>query len=201
MTRTKMALLVALTTTGSVLWACGGDDGGTVPTGNPDAGDAAPKLDTGTDSASPLTDAGDAASDATTDVAPDAGGTTLDGGSCGGPSFSVTGLDPQFGWTGGKTALSITGAGFIATPSVYLRSSTGVITQLVHTAFVSSSSIVAEIDPSLGLAEGTYDVGVVNPDTCAELVTGKLKLVATPAPGDVNVAPAAGTTQADTPVT
>jgi hypothetical protein len=201
MTRSKMALLVALTATGAGLVACGGDDNGSVDLGTPDASDATSPVDSG---------AGADASDAGSDVADGAlpldaanadGGKTLDGGSCGGPTFTVTSIDPQFGWTGGKTALSINGVGFIATPAVYLRSSTGAITELVHTAFVSSSSIVAEVDASLNLAAGSYDVGVVNPDTCAEFLAGVFKLVATPAPSDVSVAPAAGTTQVNTPVT
>src|SRR5689334_1169833 len=119
MTRSKMAFLLALTTTGAALGACGGDDNANVDLGAPDAGDAtAPKpVDSGKDTSLPGTDASEAGSDAAdSSSASDAGdasdasnadsGKTLDGGSCNGPNFTVSGVDPQFGWTGGKTALS-----------------------------------------------------------------------------------------------
>jgi len=189
--------------------ACGGDDSGTAPA---DAGGDAPDStaedsgsldDTGAVDSSSDTSAdvapGDAAGDAL-DAGPDApdGAQTLDGAACDGGAIAVTGVSPIFGWTGGSTPITIAGSGFVATPKVYLRSSTQTLVPIVHAAFVSSKSITAIVPP---LPVATYDVGVANPDGCAAYFPGAFHVVQNPPPVIVGVSPAAGTTQANASVT
>ena len=129
-------------------------------------------------------------------------GRLLDGGFCDGAPVDVTSVTPPFGWTGGKTAVTITGAGFVSTPTVFLRSDLDgsvALLELSHAAFVSDTSITA-IVPS-GLAVGSYDVVVVDPDGCAGELLGKFKITLNPPPQVTNVSPATGTTQTDVPVT
>lgn len=138
------------------------------------------------------------------------GGTTLDGGACGGNAVTVTSVVPQFAWALGKTALTITGTGFVATPKVYLRVTGGVdagasdasidagsaggFVQVQHVAFVSSTSLTVVV-PANFVGVGTYELAVVNPNSCAGVVAAGLRVVANPPPRIDSVSPSAGTTQ------
>lgn len=199
MRRNRLAFLGGAATVAVLgIVACGGDDNVTP------AGDAG----TGTDGSlqdAPAQDSSiqDSGVDTSTTDASDGGrGRLLDGGFCDGAPVTVTSVTPPFGWTGGKTAVTISGAGFVSTPTVFLQSDLdGSVTllELSHAAFVSDTSITAII-PS-GLAVGTYDVVVVDPDGCAGSLAGKFKITANPPPDVTNVSPATGTTQTDVPVT
>ena len=215
--RRRLTLSFLAVSSGAALYlvGCGGDDSSTSPPVGSDGGDAtavdaAPDgssdtgIDTGSDAGSDATDgslatdathAGDGALDAPSD-----GPRTLDGALCSGGAFTVGKVDPQYAWTGGKTAITITGTGFTATPKVYLRlpgadGGASTLVALSHAAFVSTTSISAVV-PS-GIAPGTYDVEVVNPDTCAEALAGSLRIVANAPPKILSVAPSTGTTQTD----
>ena len=198
MRRNKLAYLGGAATVAVLgIVACGGDDS------------VAPAGDAGSDGSfqdvlvqdSAIQDSG---TDTGTTDANDGGGRgrLLDGGFCDGAPVTVTSVTPPFGWTGGKTAVTITGAGFVSTPAVFLQSDLdGSVSmlELSHAAFVSDTSITA-IVPS-GLAVGTYDVIVVDPDGCAGSLVGKFKITTNPPPQVTNVSPATGTTQTDVPVT
>lgn len=187
----KRAFLISMLLFGGmgVVVACGGDDESPPPSG--DAGTDA-TLDQGVDTGI------DTGVDAAVDVRE--GGTTLDGGACGGDPVVITSVVPQFAWKDGRTALTITGTGFIATPKVYLRDATGKLTQLQHVGFVSSTSITAVI-PAGTFTAGTYEVAVVNANTCADTIAGGIRIVDQAPPLVLTVAPAAGTTQNDVEVT
>lgn len=138
------------------------------------------------------------------------GGTTLDGGACGGDAVVVASVVPQFAWVAGKTALTITGTGFIATPKVYLRATGGVdagasdsgadagtpggFVQVQHVAFVSSTSLTVVL-PANFVGTGTYELAVVNPNSCAGVIAGGLRIVGNPPPRIDTASPSAGTTQ------
>lgn len=200
----RAAFLATMLTCAAWAQACGSDDEATIAPpedagaeggfdANRDTSPPPPPVDAGTDATSSDADA-DAAADAAFE-----GGTTLDGGVCDGGSIAVTGVTPKFGTTGASTSVTVTGSGFIATPRAYLLDAAKNATELASVAFVSTTSITASA-PS-GLAAGTYDVAVVNPDDCAGTVAGAFKVVANPAPLVLSVSPAQGTTQNDVDVT
>ena len=197
---------------GGVMWvqACGSSDDGSVSipddagaeggTGQPEAGDGATDIDTG-----PGVDASDAsdASDATT---PDAdaeagsdGGVSLDGGSCDGGTVTVSAVTPKFGYDGAATSITISGVSFVSTPRAYLISAAKTQTLLENVAFVSATSLTASV-PS-GLAPGSYDVAVEDPDHCAGILVGAFKVVANQVPEVLSVSPSQGTTKSDVAVT
>lgn len=189
----KARIAFLAVTMGAATWiqACGSNDETAIPA--EDAGvETGPGPDSSTTTDSSIPDASDAA-----DVRE--AGTTLDGGACDGGAFSITKVTPQFAYTGAPTVVTINGSGFIATPQVVLRNSAQVVTQLTGEAFVSPTSMTATV-PS-GLAVGTYDVAVVNPDDCAGILPGALKIVGNPPPQVLSVSPETGTTQNDVAVT
>lgn len=112
---------------------------------------------------------------------------------------NVTAVTPQFAWRDGKTPITITGSGFVATPKVFLVSG-GTATQIQHAAFVSATSMTA-IVPAATFASGTYDLEVVNPDGCGGTLAAAIKVVDEAPPTVLTVEPAAGTNQDDVPVT
>ena len=173
---------------------CGGDDVVLVPEAGVDAAaDAA--ADAGNDAADATVL--DAPTDAPADVATD-GSTTI---ACdAGTTVTLTKVDPVFGATASPTPISVTGTGFVSTPTLFVRNtSTQLVTNLPQAAFVSSTS-VSGVVPA-GLAVGVYDVGVVDPNGCGAYLVGVFHVLANPPPEVVSVFPATGTTQNDTPVT
>ena len=176
---------------------CGGDDVVLV-------------ADAGTDAVADASDAGidaadatvlDAATDSPADAPADAptdGSTTI---ACdAGTTVTLTKVDPLFGATASPTPITVTGSGFVSTPTLFVRNtSTQAVTNLPQAAFVSSTS-VSGVVPG-GLAVGGYDVGVVDPNGCGAYLPGVFHVLANPPPEVVSVSPATGTTQNDTPVT
>jgi hypothetical protein len=180
--------------------ACGGDDAPPIEPA-PDASDvsvvpppAPPPLPP------PPSDAGDAGDASDGDLG-DAG-RTLDGALCGSSDFYIAKVDPRFGWTGSPTPITITGSGFAATPTVYLRGTGDAGAALVSVpkvGFVSATSITAEV-PS-GLSTGTYDLIVVNPNSCAHTLSQAFIVTSNAPPTVSDVSPGTGTTQSDVNVT
>jgi hypothetical protein len=204
MKRARLFGLLLIGVVGVVAAACGDDEEPIVDPAT-DAGPETsrvdttpPAADTGVDTGLPIVDSG-----------PE-GGTTLDGGACGGEPVTIASVVPQFGWVSEKTALTITGTGFLATPKVYLRvtggvdagasdastdaSTTGGFVQVQHVAFVSSTSLTVVVPANL-VGVGTYEVAVVNPNSCADVIASGLRIVANPPPRIDSVSPSAGTTQ------
>lgn len=120
----------------------------------------------------------------------------LDSGACDGGMVTVTSVSPKFGWTGTTVPISITGTGFVQTPTAYLRQGM-VLTPLSSVSFVSSTSITARVPK--GTAVGAYDVVVQDPNSCFG-AGGAFNVTANPPPTILTVSPATGTTQADTDV-
>lgn len=85
---------------------------------------------------------------------------------------TVTAISPNFGTTAGGTAVTITGTGFVATPTVSIGGSaaTGV-------SFVSSTTLTATTPAH---AAGTVNVVVTNPDTQAGSLTNGYYFVSAP---------------------
>lgn len=85
---------------------------------------------------------------------------------------SVTAINPNFGTTAGGTAVTITGANFVATPTVTIggTAATGV-------TFVSSTTLRATTPAH---AAGTVNVVVTNPDLQAGTLTSGYYFVAAP---------------------
>lgn len=197
--RKSVACLAVLVAAGVWLQACGGSDSEDSPA-QPDAGfDASAQQPTGEKDASQPPPADSSADATANEDASDAsdGGVTLDGGACDGGAIALTEITPAFGGTTTTTALTIRGTGFVSTPKAYLLVG-GVPTPLVNVAFVTSTSVTATV-PS-GLAAGTYDVAIVNPDGCASILPAAFKVSAVQPPVVLGVSPAQGTTQSDVSV-
>ncbi|GAC1539995.1 MAG: hypothetical protein NVS3B10_04690 [Polyangiales bacterium] len=199
---------------GGVVWvqACGSSDDGSVAIPDdagaeggmvqPDASDGAVDMDTSTAvDASDTSDASDASDASTPDADAEAGsdgGMTLDGGTCDGGTVTVSAVTPQFGYDGSATAITISGVSFVSTPRAYLIDSAKTQTLLENVAFVSATSLTARV-PS-GLAPGSYDLAVEDPDHCAGILVGAFKVVANPVPEVLSVSPSQGTTKTDVDV-
>jgi hypothetical protein len=181
--------------------ACGGGDDSNVEAADGGSDGSQPGIGSSIPDATQLNTV-EASDDAVADAADAAdasdAATSLDGGACDGGAIGVSSVSPKFGVTTDKSSLSVTGAGFLATPKIYLRSGATLI-PVTSVAFVSSTSLTG-IVPS-GLAVGTYDVVVVNAGDCAGVLAGSFKVVADPAPVVLSVSPESGTTQTDVPVT
>ncbi|MBI2394222.1 MAG: IPT/TIG domain-containing protein [Deltaproteobacteria bacterium] len=121
------------------------------------------------------------------------------------PSITVAKVTPPFGWKGDKTPITVTGDGFKSTPRAYLviPSLTPKSQLLKSTAFVtaqSMSSIVPSGFPSTTVGN-EYDLNIINPDGGGGKLAKAFRVTDLPIPTIDNVAPAAGTTQANTSVT
>jgi hypothetical protein len=113
--------------------------------------------------------------------------------------ITLTAVTPQFAWKDGRTPITITGTGFVATPKVSLVTGT-TVTAIQHVAFVSGTSLTAVI-PAGAAPSGTYDLRVANPNGCAATIAGGMKIVDQQPPTVLSVEPSAGTNQNDVPVT
>ena len=171
--RVRLGFILVTACSASMWVACGSDAPVDGVDGGDDSGSAdatAPKPDAGVADASKdsttsdAKDAGDAADAA--DAASDAGdgGLTLDGGACVGTPATITATSPQFVYTGSTSPISIQGMDFVATPQVFLKASGGALTQLSTVSFLSSTSLTAKVPT--GVAAGTYEIIVINPDGC-----------------------------------
>ena len=80
------------------------------------------------------------------------------------PTLTVTSMTPGFGSAAQDTAVVIAGAGFVSTPRAYLSPSagTGQALALAAVTFQNATSLTAVA--RAGLAAGSYDLIVVNPD-------------------------------------
>jgi hypothetical protein len=130
---------------------------------------------------------------------------TLSGGfTVTGNMFALTGIEPPFGCTCSDTTVHIFSAGaFVSTPVVTMvpHGQATPVTVLKRVAFLSSSELSAVVPA--GLTVGGYDVTVTNPPSSGgssgTLMNG-FTVVTQPVPTVCSVAPAQGTTQADTAV-
>jgi hypothetical protein len=170
----KIGLLVSALTLGvTSMIACGDDESPATP--GIDAGpEAAPPVDSGVD---PGVDAGVDA------CAP----------------MTVSAVTPKFAWKDGRTPITITGTGFVATPKIFLATG-ATATPIQHAAFVSATSMTAVVPPA-AFTSGTYDLRIVNPNGCSATLAGAIKVVDQAPPTVLSVEPSAGTNQNDVPVT
>lgn len=181
-----------------LLAACSGGDAGDAgfEGGIPDAGpDDTGTLDTGTpDTGTPDTGTPDTG---TPDAGPDGAASKCDGG-----IVTLSSILPASGWSQAQVSVTISGGGFIATPTATLVPNMvpdgGAVTPLASIGFVSSSSLTARA-PS-GMAPGTYDLVVTNPDDCSVTLPAAYTVVANAPPKIISVQPGTGTTQKDVPV-
>ena len=102
----------------------------------------------------------------------------------------VSAIKPSYASTTEDTAVTISGAGFAAVPRVYLSTSgaTGSARALRAVTLTSRNTLTAVI-PS-GLAVGSYDLIVVNPDGKADVLGGGVTVTADQPPIITTVAPA-----------
>jgi len=177
-----------------VLCACGGGDN------NGDGGDSGPPADTSVMDMK-VSDVMDATMSDITDAAPtDADAMSM----CDGGIITLTAILPTFGWTGATVAVTITGTGFVATPTAQLVPSmsdggpdAGVV-NLTNIGYIGANSITARVP--INTAVGAYDLRVTNPDGCVVTLVNAYTSVQNAPPKIISVQPATGTTMKDTPV-
>jgi len=118
------------------------------------------------------------------------------------PALTIGKIVPPFGWKDDKTPVTIIGDKFASTPRAFLviPTLTPKSTMLKSTAFVSPQSLTSIVQKGLPVG-GPYDLNVINPDGGGGSLPAAFRVVDKPIPTIDNVAPAAGTTQADTSVT
>jgi fibronectin type III domain protein len=103
-------------------------------------------------------------------------------------SFPITRVNPPFGYNGTDHSITIVSPGaFIAAPKAYIVPHGGGTAMPISTAYTDSSTLTA-IVPS-GLAGGTYDVVVVNPDGTAGVLSDGFKVTTSPSPQITKVTP------------
>jgi hypothetical protein len=102
------------------------------------------------------------------------------------PTIIINDLVPPFAWTSEDTAVTVDGAGFAATPRLYLtpHGATGkVATPLRAVVYVQATRLTAVV--SAGLPAGSYDLILVNPDKSVGVLTDKFLVTAADAPPPV----------------
>jgi hypothetical protein len=100
------------------------------------------------------------------------------------PAPGISGVTPANVANNAATTITINGSNFLATPSVQLG------TQFLSGVSLNSGSSVSATVPA-GLALGTYDLKLINPDNQSATLTGALN-VTLPAPTLTGVSPAFG---------
>lgn len=115
------------------------------------------------------------------------------------PLILITRIYPNFGWTGSRTTVTITGSGFKSTPIAYLEIG-DTKAELENLSFISSSSLSGIIPAGLPVG-GPYNLVVVNPDGNAGLLEKAFSVTQNPPPKVTSVTPSSGTTQDNPPVT
>jgi hypothetical protein len=118
------------------------------------------------------------------------------------PSLTVSRVIPPFGWTGGSTVVTITGAMFQSTPRAFLVIPARMprLVPLSRVVFVNSGTLTAVIPPSLPVG-GPYDLVVINPDGGGGLLPMAFRVTAMPPPRIDALNPSQGTTGSPTPIT
>jgi hypothetical protein len=101
-------------------------------------------------------------------------------------ALELAAIDPPFGWTGADTAVTITAdtttaPGFAATPRVYFSPSGGGVAQPGRAVAFQDDETISAIVPR-GLAAGSYDVIVINPDATVGVLTEGFLVTADPPP-------------------
>jgi len=115
----------------------------------------------------------------------------------------VTGIDPPFGCTCERIAVTIKGVGFVSTPVVEMRPAgmpVATATRWESVAFVDGSTLTAVVPA--GTALGLYDVTVTNPrsNRAGKLPNG-FRVVSQPLPHIFNADPSRTDTSTDPVVT
>ncbi|MFO0579081.1 MAG: hypothetical protein U1A78_34185 [Polyangia bacterium] len=121
------------------------------------------------------------------------------------PTLTLTTATPAFGSPAQNTAVSIAGTGFVSTPRAYLATNGGSAgtsaAALSAVTFRSGSSLTAVIPA--GLAPGSYDLIVVNPDGSFGLKSKVFTVTqaAAPPPVVTSVAPSSVVESTTAPIT
>lgn len=121
-----------------------------------------------------------------------------------GNEFTLSGIEPPFGWTGTDTNVTIfSTGGFSSTPRVEMRPA-GQVTPVIvmkRVAFVDSSTLTAVVP--MGLALGLYDITVINPPSNPGFatLTNAFRVVSMPVPTVEEVVPSRGDPASNVPVT
>ena len=108
---------------------------------------------------------GDAAVDVTEDV--------VEASTCDASEVKVDSVTPSQICPGASTSVTITGAGFMATPAAFMREPDGTLVPMTDVVLQSSTTLTAVATPS-GIAPPNEDVVVVNPDGCSGVLPGAL---------------------------
>ena len=99
---------------------------------------------------------------------------------------------PRLGWTGEDTAVTVTGAGFVEVPRVYLNpdvtDATTTATLLRSVRFRDDGTLTAVIPA--GLDPGLYDVLLINPDGTLGVYEDGFEVTVDPVPCVASAAPA-----------
>lgn len=102
-------------------------------------------------------------------------------------TLTVTSVTPSFGALGTNTAVQTAGTGFLSTPRAYVAingGGSGVSAAALRAVTYSSGSLLNAVVPS-GLAAGTYDLIVVNPDGTFGVLAQAFVVTASTAPPPV----------------
>lgn len=98
------------------------------------------------------------------------------------PPPTVTSVTPTSGWDQEDTKITITGEDFVSTPQVTIGT-----TSAKNVAFVDDTSINATVPA--GMAAGTYDITVTNPDGFSGTLAGAFMVSYTPPPSITEISP------------
>ncbi|HNN53287.1 MAG TPA: hypothetical protein PKO07_19810 [Pseudomonadota bacterium] len=119
------------------------------------------------------------------------------------PTLTVTSMTPGFGSAAQDTAVVIAGSGFVSTPRAYLSPSagTGQALALAAVTFQNATSLTAVA--RAGLAAGSYDLIVVNPDGSFGIKKNAFTITAAASPPPVitSIAPSSFVTGSPTAAT
>jgi hypothetical protein len=99
-------------------------------------------------------------------------------------SFTVTSINPAYGYNQANTAVTILSNGaFVATPRAYLSAGgANAATALSAVAFVDASTLTAVVPASANLPVGKYNLIVVNPDGTVGVLKAAFSVIANPTP-------------------
>ncbi len=113
-------------------------------------------------------------------------------------SLTVSSITPSYGWTGADTPVTITGVGFVSTPTAYIRvpSLTPQWQKLKNVAFTSSTSITGVVPKGLPATPTgpKYSIAVLNPDGQGNVLGDAFRVVNQPPPTITSVSPSSLTT-------
>ena len=113
------------------------------------------------------------------------------------PTLTVSTIDPKTGYINADTAVTIKGAGFTATPRVYLSSgNANAAVALSAVSFLDGNTLTATVPK--GLAVATYDLIIVNPDGQVGVLTKAFRTITNPTPLILTLSPGSIGTQPTT---